>query len=303
MKRGVFLKGYLQWLWAVLVRAWRLFFEPLRARPSYQGEARRAIHRLTRIGLLIAASLGGAIGAAQFVLPPPFGERIKTVKAEWKFQALEDGTGLQASPNTDASVRYSAEYRRLYLEGGEIFAEVAHEPARPFEIVTAAGKARAVGTKFSMAYSPPDKVWIGVVEGAVKLTPTLHESEAGATARERLVPAGESISLSGGRVTATTSVDPSRVRIARGTLIVEGATIEDVATYLNVRGPLKFVVDDSRLASIVIKSLALGRFEPQQFTNKLASSPNIAAEERGGVVHLRLRPGACPAWLSCVDAP
>lgn len=293
---------HLRWVLAVFLSACRLFFEPLRSKPLDDSTESRSRHRHVRAGLLLTVILGGALGAGQFLLPPPFGERIVTAAGEWKSTWVEDGTLLHARPNTEMSVRYSADYRRIYLERGDVLAEVAHSPVQPFEIMTPEGTARAIGTQFSVTYSPKREMRVTVAEGTVNVIPTPSESASGVVPREQLVRAGEAAFLSGGRLTIAPAADPRLVHIDGRVLRVEGATIGELAAQLSVRGPLKFVVD-SRVASFVIPSLKFTDYQPQELVERLASSPNIATDQRGDVVHLRSRPGPCPRWLRCDDSP
>jgi uncharacterized membrane protein (DUF4010 family) len=57
---------------------------PLRVNPAYEGSQRRAIHRATRVALLLVIVLGALFGASQFLLPPLYGESIVTATAEWQ---------------------------------------------------------------------------------------------------------------------------------------------------------------------------------------------------------------------------
>jgi ferric-dicitrate binding protein FerR (iron transport regulator) len=296
MRRGTPSRPAMRWLRDMFVDARRSFFEPLRAHPIYEGEARRVAHRRKRLGLLVIVGIGGAVGAAQFVLPPPWGERIATGPGEFSSARLEDGSVLRALPNTIAYVRYNDKIRRIYLEQGGVSADVAHAVLQPFEVTTRAGTARAVGTQFSMNYSPPFGAKISVEEGRVQVI-VPADAEARAPAHTLLLSAGEAAVLAGGRVTDVRR----QVYVEQETLFVEGATIGAVAAQLSARGPLKIVVDDPRIASIVIPSLMLTHFEPRHWVKRIASSPNIAMEERDGVVHLSSRPGPCASWLNCVD--
>ena len=62
---------------------------------------------------------------------------------------------------------------------GEAFFAVATDAARPFRIVTAAGTARVLGTRFHLA-AGPDKLAVTVVEGTVALAGPDHEVQVGA---------------------------------------------------------------------------------------------------------------------------
>jgi transmembrane sensor len=297
MRLALLLKERAIWVWGVVLHACQLYLEPLRANPPYEGAARRSNHRFFRVGLLVVASVGGVLGGAQFLLPPPYGERIATGTAEWRSLILDDGSVLHVQPDTEMSVRYDAESRRLFLEHGEVFAEVASEPTRPFEIITAVGKARAVGTHFGMVHSTPDDARIVVTEGTVIATPRRGRVEE--TDRQLPVHAGKAALLAGGQIRVVAAVDPRRLILDKGTLTINGATIGEAAARLSVRGQPKIVVDDPQVAAIVIPSQVLDGYNPRRFAAKLAASSNIVVEERDGVIHLRSRQRECANWLRC----
>lgn len=296
MSRRFFSKASWRWGRDVVVSVCRLFFAPLlRTRFLHEGEARRSMHRRKRIGLVLVVCGAGAVAAAQFVLPPPYGERIATGHAEYRSSILKDGTVLRAGPNTLARIGFSEGVRRVYLERGDIFAEVAHQPSRPFEVITDVGTARAVGTQFGVTYLPSQEARITVTEGSVRVTAPLSRAGSAASRSELVLHAGEGTAITAGRIAER----HRQVYMEEGTLVVEGVTIGALASQLTSQGVLRIVVDDPQLASVQIPGLVLDRFEPQQLVKRFEDSPNIKVEKRDGVVHLRARPGPCANWLNC----
>lgn len=282
----------------VVARALRWYFAPLRANPVYEGSARRSRHRAIRISLLLVAILGAAYGGAKLLLPPPFGESIVT-EAQGDVMRLADGSTVAAGPNTRMNIRYGRQYRRIYLKAGQGTFTVAHVPSRPFDVITAVGEARAVGTEFSATYSPPHKVEFSVQEGEIQVRKTQRD----ATANEPdggyvLVVAGQTASIADGKL----DIAPRGVHWQGETLDVQGVTVAALAEYLNQKESVKIVIDDPSVAAIVIRAMTLNHDVPKGFVERMADSPNIVATYEGDGVHLRSREGPCPSWFICADA-
>jgi transmembrane sensor len=282
----------------VVARALRLYFAPLRVNPVYEGAARRSRHRVIRISLLLVAILGAAFGGVKLLLPPPFGESIVT-EAQGAVMRLADGSTVAAGPNTRMNVRYGRQYRRIYLKAGQGTFTVAHAPSRPFDVITAVGEARAVGTEFSAIYSPPHDAEFSVQEGKIKVRKTQHDAAVNEPGGGySLVVAGQTASISDGKL----EIAPRGVHWQGAAMEVQGVTIAALADYLNRRESVKIVIDDPSVAAIVIRAMTLTHDVPRGFVERMADSPNIIATYEGDVVHLKSREGPCPSWFICADA-
>ena len=94
-----------------------------------------------------------------------------TAHGERRSVELEDGTQMDLDASTRAQVRYSANARSVVLSSGRAYFDVAKDPARPFEVVSAQGRARALGTQFEAALQA-DSLDIALYEGRVALLTT-----------------------------------------------------------------------------------------------------------------------------------
>jgi transmembrane sensor len=82
--------------------------------------------------------------------------------------ALPDGSTVTLNTNSIIRVNFSRESRRIDLERGEAFFEVAHNRARPFVVSAAGERVIAVGTQFSVFRQAAD-TRVVVTEGKVKV--------------------------------------------------------------------------------------------------------------------------------------
>jgi transmembrane sensor len=90
--------------------------------------------------------------------------------------AVPMSDGSRVILNTDSQVRISVsdDARRVELEHGEAYFEVARDPRRPFIVKAGSRRVVAVGTQFAVRYENGD-LRVSVTEGAVRMEP---QSEA-----------------------------------------------------------------------------------------------------------------------------
>lgn len=128
--------------------------------------------RLFRPGIAVAATLLIHLGGAALIWL--HGEhpshRYATALGELESVPLSDGS--RVTLNTDSSLRIALQHseRRVDLDHGEAFFEVAKDPERPFIVVAGDRTIVAVGTQFSVRREGDD-VRVVVSEGTVRMEP------------------------------------------------------------------------------------------------------------------------------------
>ena len=156
------------------------------------GDAPPRIRAARRLGTVaaIAAALVLALGAYWALrLASPDGHRIgaspdeivvSTVSGEIKKMLLPDGTTLQL--NANSSIRYARVFngakRRVILEKGEAFFQVATDPAHPFVVEAGGLETLVLGTCFDVrSYARDSGTVVAVVSGKVQVsTPYNNQS-------------------------------------------------------------------------------------------------------------------------------
>ena len=142
-----------------------------------------------RIALGTAAALLIAVSAtlAYFsVSPGPDGAHLQkhfTRIGEQRTIELDDGSMVTLNTAGQLVVDYSGAMRRILLERGEAYFEVAEVPARPFTVDLGLRSVTVVGTEFSVR-KDPQHYQVAVIEGAVAIgefadAPAQHRLEAG----------------------------------------------------------------------------------------------------------------------------
>ncbi|MCY4399283.1 MAG: FecR domain-containing protein [Gemmatimonadetes bacterium] len=147
---------------------------PVRPRLRLMGGlAAAAVVLLMGVGLWNAFGDSGRTGAATAEL-----QEFMTGPGQTEMVRLGDGSIIRLGPDSRLSTTGGGAAREVTLQGEAFFA-VATDEARPFRIVTAAGTARVLGTRFHLA-AGPDKLAVTVVEGRVALAGPDHEVQVGA---------------------------------------------------------------------------------------------------------------------------
>ena len=99
-------------------------------------------------------------------------DRYITKIGEQKEVTLTDGSVLTMNTGTLLLVEMTDTYRRVILERGEAYFDVAKDSVRPFTVALGERSVSVLGTKFNI-YKSPDHFTLAVVEGVV----SVHESE------------------------------------------------------------------------------------------------------------------------------
>ena len=143
--------------------------------------------RLQLVGGLLAAAVAGVtfVGLWNSLAPSrdtsdasAVPQEYMTGTGETAMARLGDGSVIRLGPDSRLTAAAGNSAREVTLRGEAFFA-VATDAARPFRIVTAAGTARVLGTRFHLA-AGPDKLAVTVVEGTVALAGPDHEVQVGA---------------------------------------------------------------------------------------------------------------------------
>jgi len=131
-------------------QAWRaaaaLDGEPEVGSADVAAPGARSSRRGVLLGAVGALALAGAAGGWFFL----HRQLLSTRVGEIREVALPDGSHVVLNSDTVVEVAYTQQRRRLRLKRGEAFFEVAHNPARPFDVEVGETMLRALGTAFNV---------------------------------------------------------------------------------------------------------------------------------------------------------
>ena len=125
-----------------------------------------------RLALGMAAGILAALGAVLVVFSPWTEERALPMHftriGEQQAIELDDGSVVTLNTASRLVVDYSGLNRRILLDRGEAYFEVADDPGRPFTVDLGMRSVTAVGTAFNVR-KEPEHYSVAVIEGAVVL--------------------------------------------------------------------------------------------------------------------------------------
>jgi transmembrane sensor len=121
---------------------------------------------------------------------------FQTAIGEQAAVGLPDGSSFDLNTNSRVWVDYSKRARVVYLERGEAFFKVAHDPLRPFWVHAGDRRVRAVGTAFNV-YLRPRGAEVTVREGTVNVVNSTMESPPTEQKPAAAVTAGEQADAQG----------------------------------------------------------------------------------------------------------
>ena len=133
-------------------------------RAGLAGPSRRIVLKpLTWVlaGLLVTA--GGAMVTWRGMAP-----HYATEVGGQRLEVLADGSRMRLNTDTKVRVEFGAKERRVVLQQGQAFFEVAHDAARPFIVVADGARVRAIGTKFDVRHDSA-AVRVTLVQGRVQV--------------------------------------------------------------------------------------------------------------------------------------
>ncbi len=222
----------------------------------------------------LAAGLGGSMVAAfagSLGLSRWMGQHVATERGEIRRLPLADGSIATIDSDSDLHVALGDEARRITLDKGQAWFQVAKDRRRPFIVDAGLAQARAIGTAFSVSRS--DKgVQIAVTEGTVA---TWAKDGGGSMT---ILKAGDFATFEGGALVPVTGNAPQAIERAlawrMGGIALEGDTLRDAVARFNRYNAQQLVIVDESLANE--KLIGLFRIDnPTGFARTLAASMDV----------------------------
>jgi transmembrane sensor len=170
---------------------------------------------------------------------------LSTKTAEQRSVRLSDGSRVILGAQSRVTPQFDGKERRLTLEFGEAFFEVARDPKRPFTVVSGGSEIRAVGTAFNVR-ATADRVLVSVTEGRVAVA----SAPASRAPAEILLSAGEQASITRTGAHKQTVATTAAVTWLEGRFEYRGETLRHVIDDLNRYTDRPVTLSDERLGEL-----------------------------------------------------
>lgn len=197
--------------------------------------------------LALLTALG--VGAAYY-LDQPQDREFSTPVGGHETIAFADGTSVELNTDTTIRARMTTTGRTIWLEKGEAYFQVKHNPASPFAVIAGDRRITDLGTRF-LVRRDPGQLEVALVDGRIRFGALDSKAQVQSA---MLVP--------GDVVTATASsmymTKAGRAAIARelgwrrGVLEFDKTPLVDAAREFNRYNREKLIVADPAVASITI---------------------------------------------------
>jgi transmembrane sensor len=215
--------------------------------PSHRRAGRTA---RWRPALAAAAIACVALAAALYLQAPTFA----TGTGEQRLVTLADGSRITLNTDSHVTVRFTDAARRVQLEAGEAFFDVAKNPHRPFIVTAGNESVVAVGTSF-MVRRDVHEVAVTLVEGKVRVMPIGTPDTAAATPATQVLIPGQRLRVTG----STPTLDRPNIEAVtawrRGEVVLDHTRLADAVTEMNRYSPVKVVVSSPDSAGIEVSGI------------------------------------------------
>ncbi|MCX7587283.1 FecR family protein [Phenylobacterium sp. 58.2.17] len=254
-------------------RRWTKFFEGLKSRPA------------TSLGAvafaLIALFAGLQVLEARSVYETKVGEQ--------RLVRLEDGSRVRLDTQTRVSVHFSRGVRRIKLDRGQAFFDVAADAKRPFVVDAGQADVRALGTRFDVRRDD-NQVRVILVEGVVEVRATAPSQEAGQARRWTLKP-GEQLTT-GSQAVVRKPVDLAAVTSwTAGRITFRAVPLTTAIAEINRYSDQQVVLDAPDVGTIPVTGV-FDSGDTEAFVAAVSDLHGLRPVRADGVI--RLRPQSSP---------
>lgn len=195
---------------------------------------------LAGVGSMAAA----AAVTAMIGWPAIYGDRVATRRGEIRRLPLADGSIAAIDTDTELRVALANDARRIALDRGQAWFQVAKDKQRPFIVDAGIAKVQAVGTAFSVTRTDAG-VRIAVTEGRVAIW------ASDASGAVSILEAGQFAAFRGDGAAPVTGRAPSAIERSLawrdGEIALEGETLDEAVAIFNRYNKQRLVVRDPAL--------------------------------------------------------
>jgi transmembrane sensor len=201
------------------------------------------------LGWAAAATVLVAVAAYQLESGLVGGGRYSTPIGGVASFPLKDGSKVTLSTDSEMQVAVTRQERRVRLERGEAYFEVAKDPAHAFTVEVGDKRVIAVGTKFAVRRDAAD-IRVVVTEGSVRVETVGRKH----TLTEPLPAGTVARATDDGTLVQVTSLPEAEDYLAwlRGVLVFHDVTLAEATAEFNRYNSRKILIEDSAVGALRI---------------------------------------------------
>lgn len=210
---------------------------------------RRGIVHSGRVRAIAASFLlAAALGLAWSVWP--VGPAYRTPVGGLAVVPMADGSTITLNTDSRIRVAMSEKERRVELERGEAFFDVAKDPGRPFVVDAGDQRVIAVGTQFSVRREG-NEIRVVVTEGRVRVEPEGREPVA---SREPLSAGAVALANDAGVLLQQQALPEAQEALSwrTGMLVFRDLTLTEAVAEFNRYNTRKIIIEDPGIATLRI---------------------------------------------------
>jgi len=202
-----------------------------------------------KIVAMLAIVMLSAGGASYYYLQQPKQQTYTTTIGGHETLSLDDGSQIELNTDTVLRVSYNSNRRTVFLDKGEAYFQIAHNAARPFDVLAGNHRILDLGTKF-LVRRDDDRLEVALTEGRAQL-----EELADAERHRTILAPGDVASAVAGAVSVKRKSRQAlmgELGWRNGMLLFRDASIAQVVEELNRYNRKKLVVVDPGVARLTI---------------------------------------------------
>jgi len=203
--------------------------------------AQRPWRGTARVAAVVALAAG--LGAAAMLYPLKSQDQVfRTPLGGRETITLNDGSTIELNTDTVLRARIASDRRQLWLDKGEAFFKVRHDPRRPFEVMAGDHRITDIGTQFTVRRDG-EKLKVSLLEGRVRFDAPAQAGTKPLYLRpgDELVASAEKISVR----TLSAAQTSRELGWRRGMLFFDNTSLAAAAAEFNRYNAKKIVVADA----------------------------------------------------------
>lgn len=265
-----------------------------RRRVQVDGHRRRPLRRVAAAGAVLAVVLVVVVVGLHWLAPSPDVRTYVAQRGEVRSLQLPDNTLVKLDAESAMTIRFDGRARRVTVERGQAWFEVAKDPARPFSVRAGPSLIRDIGTAFDV-YRRKSGTTIAVAHGRVQVWNAPPATQASSS----WLPWARQPDAAAGKLLATLDtgqqarVAPSGQLASRGTFDVQqllawtkgriafdNRPVTAVAAEFNRYNNVQIEVRDPSIGALPISGM-FDAHDVATFIAFLESMPNVRVEKYG----------------------